>query len=199
MSAIIVTSSHRQIVMNRVCDDRNVSSSPEAAASSAATCVAALDRRGCRDVSCPRKAQYDLTREPDVERMFADLEPQIVDSSRGGRRGHRCEPRVARPLLLRERDDGRDGDGAGAAGAASRSSSASARSARIRSSRRCRFSNATSGTAIQRKPTPRTASRRRCCSSRDRPIVSSTASTRCICCRSTCTGRTTTSIRPRRT
>ncbi len=40
--------------------------------------VAALERRGCRDTFVPRKAQYDLTREPDVVRMYADLTPQIV-------------------------------------------------------------------------------------------------------------------------
>ncbi len=40
--------------------------------------LAALDGRGCRDVCAPRKAQYDLTREPDVRRMFADLKPQVV-------------------------------------------------------------------------------------------------------------------------
>jgi GDP-L-fucose synthase len=39
--------------------------------------VAALETRGCT-VLAPRKAQYDLTREPDVERMYADLEPDIV-------------------------------------------------------------------------------------------------------------------------
>jgi GDP-L-fucose synthase len=39
--------------------------------------VAALAKRGCT-VLVPRKAQYDLTRATDVERMFEDLEPQIV-------------------------------------------------------------------------------------------------------------------------
>ena len=39
--------------------------------------VAALDTRGCI-VLVPRKAQYDLTREGDVARMYADLTPQIV-------------------------------------------------------------------------------------------------------------------------
>jgi GDP-L-fucose synthase len=39
--------------------------------------VAALGTRGCA-VLVPRKAQYDLTREADVERMFADLTPHVV-------------------------------------------------------------------------------------------------------------------------
>src|SRR3954452_19821677 len=39
--------------------------------------VAALATRGCT-VLVPRKAQYDLTRVGDVERMYADLRPQVV-------------------------------------------------------------------------------------------------------------------------
>jgi GDP-L-fucose synthase len=39
--------------------------------------VAALATRGCTAL-VPRKAQYDLTRDADVERMYADLEPHIV-------------------------------------------------------------------------------------------------------------------------
>ena len=39
--------------------------------------VAALEKRGCI-VLVPRKAQYDLTREGDVARMYADLAPRIV-------------------------------------------------------------------------------------------------------------------------
>jgi GDP-L-fucose synthase len=39
--------------------------------------VAALEARGAA-VLVPRKAQYDLTRGADVERMYADLRPQIV-------------------------------------------------------------------------------------------------------------------------
>ena len=39
--------------------------------------VAALGTRGCT-VLVPRKAQYDLTRDADAERMFADLEPHVV-------------------------------------------------------------------------------------------------------------------------
>jgi GDP-L-fucose synthase len=40
--------------------------------------VAALQKRGCTTALVPRKAQYDLTREPDVVRMYADLNPEIV-------------------------------------------------------------------------------------------------------------------------
>ena len=39
--------------------------------------VAALGTSGCT-VLVPRKAQYDLTREADVERMYADLKPHVV-------------------------------------------------------------------------------------------------------------------------
>ena len=39
--------------------------------------LAALEPRGCT-VLVPRKAQYDLTHEPDVRRMYADLKPQVV-------------------------------------------------------------------------------------------------------------------------
>jgi GDP-L-fucose synthase len=40
--------------------------------------VAALRRHGCTDIVAPRRAVYDLTREPDVRRMFADLRPHVV-------------------------------------------------------------------------------------------------------------------------
>ena len=39
--------------------------------------VAALETRGCT-VLVPRKAQYDLTREADAARMYADLTPHVV-------------------------------------------------------------------------------------------------------------------------
>ena len=39
--------------------------------------VAALQRRGAT-VFAPRKSQYDLTREADVERMYGDLAPDLV-------------------------------------------------------------------------------------------------------------------------
>jgi len=40
--------------------------------------VAALERRGCRHLFAPRKAQYDLTREDDVRRAFAEVRPDVV-------------------------------------------------------------------------------------------------------------------------
>jgi GDP-L-fucose synthase len=40
--------------------------------------VAALEGRGCRDVLRPRRADYDLTVEADVRRLFEALRPQVV-------------------------------------------------------------------------------------------------------------------------
>ncbi|MBI3403210.1 MAG: GDP-L-fucose synthase [Acidobacteria bacterium] len=40
--------------------------------------VAELKRRGATQVFTPRKADYDLTREPDVRRMYEALRPQVV-------------------------------------------------------------------------------------------------------------------------
>jgi len=40
--------------------------------------VAALERRGCRRLFAPRKAQYDLTREDDVRRAFTEIRPDVV-------------------------------------------------------------------------------------------------------------------------
>ena len=40
--------------------------------------VAALERHGCRDVVVVRKAQHDLTSEPDVIRLFREVRPQVV-------------------------------------------------------------------------------------------------------------------------
>src|SRR5215467_11650369 len=40
--------------------------------------VAALKKHGCRDVVVVRKTQHDLTREPDVKRLFDDTKPQVV-------------------------------------------------------------------------------------------------------------------------
>jgi GDP-L-fucose synthase len=40
--------------------------------------VGALERRGAAGVAAPRKREYDLTREADVERMYAALRPQVV-------------------------------------------------------------------------------------------------------------------------
>ena len=40
--------------------------------------VSAFERHGCRDVVVVRKAHYDLTREADVQRLFAEKRPQVV-------------------------------------------------------------------------------------------------------------------------
>jgi len=40
--------------------------------------VASLRKHGCRDVIVVRKTQHDLTREPDVKRLFDDTKPQVV-------------------------------------------------------------------------------------------------------------------------
>ena len=53
-------------------------------------------RRAAATVLVPRKAQYDLTREADVARMYADLTPHDRHPPGGRRRRHRRQPRVAR-------------------------------------------------------------------------------------------------------
>jgi GDP-L-fucose synthase len=40
--------------------------------------LATLRARGCRDIAAPRRAEYDLTREADVVRLFDELRPEIV-------------------------------------------------------------------------------------------------------------------------
>jgi GDP-L-fucose synthase len=40
--------------------------------------VAALRKHGCRDVIVVRKAQHDLTHEPDVRRLFQETSPHVV-------------------------------------------------------------------------------------------------------------------------
>lgn len=40
--------------------------------------VAALESRGCAALVVPRKAQYDLTQEGDVRRLYEDAHPEIV-------------------------------------------------------------------------------------------------------------------------
>ena len=57
--------------------------------------MAALARRGCRETAAPRKAQYDLTREHDVVKMYSELRPQIVihlAAVVGGIGANRAEP-----------------------------------------------------------------------------------------------------------
>ncbi|MFI5178478.1 MAG: GDP-L-fucose synthase family protein [Vicinamibacterales bacterium] len=40
--------------------------------------VQAFERRGCQGIAVPRKAQYDLTREADVRRLYGDVKPEVV-------------------------------------------------------------------------------------------------------------------------
>jgi GDP-L-fucose synthase len=40
--------------------------------------IAALRASGCADIVAPRRVQYDLTHEPDVRRMYAEVAPQVV-------------------------------------------------------------------------------------------------------------------------
>ena len=40
--------------------------------------VDALGRRGCRNIFVVRKAQHDLTQEPDVRRLFQETKPDVV-------------------------------------------------------------------------------------------------------------------------
>lgn len=40
--------------------------------------VRALEARGCRSVVVPRRANYDLTREANVERLYGDARPDVV-------------------------------------------------------------------------------------------------------------------------
>ena len=100
--------------------------------------VAALEARRLRGVWSPRKAQYDLTHEADVKRMFADLAAGLVvhlAAVVGGIGANRESPGrfFFENVMLGALTWSRRG------GAASRNSSASARSARTPSSRRCRF------------------------------------------------------------
>jgi len=40
--------------------------------------VRALQMKGCRAITIPRRSQYDLTREESVERLYRDTRPQLV-------------------------------------------------------------------------------------------------------------------------
>lgn len=40
--------------------------------------VGALEARRCTGIVVPRRSQYDLTREPNIERLFADTKPEVV-------------------------------------------------------------------------------------------------------------------------
>ena len=93
----------------------------------------------------------------------------------GGGRRHRGESRESRPLLVRQPDDGRACDRAEPPARRRQDRRCSERSAPIRSSRRFPSARTTSGTATRKRPTRRTASRRRRCSSAPRAIGTSTA------------------------
>ena len=45
--------------------------------------VAALERHGCRDIVVVRKAQHDLTDEPDVIRLFEETRPDASPRTGG--------------------------------------------------------------------------------------------------------------------
>ena len=158
--------------------------------------VRRLEAAGATEIFVPRSADYDLRTMDGIDRALADGEPGARDPPRRGRRRDRGQSREPGPVLLRERDHGHPAHGAGAARRRRRSSSRSGRSAPTRSSRPCRSRRTTSGTATRRRRTRRTAWPSGCSWSRARPIASSTASTPSTCCRSTCTARATTSIRP---
>jgi len=40
--------------------------------------VRTLQERGCTEIVVPRRSQYDLTREANIERLYADAQPQVV-------------------------------------------------------------------------------------------------------------------------
>ena len=139
-------------------------------------------RRGC-DILVPRIADYDLTQPSDVDRVLAECRPERRDPPGGGGRRHRRQPRQPGPLLLRQRHHGHPADRAGPA----------RRRGQVRGRRhdlrlpqvhaRARSAKRTSGTAIRRRPTPPTASPRRCSWCSARPTGSSTASTPSTSCR----------------
>ena len=113
------------------------------------------------DVFAARQRDFDLTRWDDTERLFEEARPERVfhlAAEVGGIGANLANPgrywyanlmmgaHVLEQSRLRERREARR---------------SSAPSARIRSSRRCRSARTTSGTAIPRRRTRRTASRRR--------------------------------------
>ena len=159
--------------------------------------VERLRERG-DEVVVPRRAEYDLTRWDDAERLFETAQPEIVfhlAAEVGGIGANRANPgRYWFANLMMGAQHAR------ALPAARRLEAASspARSARTRSSRRRRSPRTTSGTATRRRRTRPTASRRSRSWSAGRPTASSTASTPSTCSRRTSTGRGTTSTsRPR--
>ena len=102
--------------------------------------------------SSPRSADYDLRRETDVDRLFADTKPELVfhlAALAGGIGANRAEPgRFWYENLLMGAyvlEQSRLPE--------SRSSSRSGRSASTRSSRRCRSARRISGTATRKRRT----------------------------------------------
>ena len=120
-------------------------------------------RRTTSFVAAARRLRPDAM--DDAARLFADARARArLPPRRRGRR-HRRQPREPGPLLVREPDDGRARVRAGAPARTSEARRRRARSAPTRSSRRCRSTRTTSGTATRRRRTRPTASRRRRCSS----------------------------------
>jgi GDP-L-fucose synthase len=159
--------------------------------------VAALGTRGCT-VLVPRKAQYDLTHIAGVERMYADLRPDVVlhlAAVVGGIGANRDSPgrfffeNVILGALTMEqaRLSGVEKFvGVGTICAYPKLAPVP-------------FLERDLWNEVPRRDERAMASPRRCSWSRDRRTASNTASTRSTCCRSTSMGRTTTSIRSRRT
>jgi len=57
--------------------------------------VRTLEAHGCADIVVPRRRQYDLTREANVERLYADTKPEVVihlAAVVGGRGANRANP-----------------------------------------------------------------------------------------------------------
>ena len=127
------------------------------------------------DVVVPRSADYDLTHEDDAARLFRDTEPEIVfhlAALAGGIGANRAAPGrfwhanlvMGTHVLEQSRLAG-----------VSKLVLAGDDLLVSRSTPRRRSARRISGTAIPRRRTRRTASRRRRCSSARRPIASSTA------------------------
>ena len=172
-------------------------SSPAAAGFLGSFLVERLRERG-DEVVVPRRAEYDLTRWDDAERLFDDARPEHRLPPRGRGRRDRREPREPRPLLVREPDHGR---------ARARALAAARRREARRRRHRLRLPEVHAdavprGRALERLPRgDERAVRRReevGARRRRRPTASSTASTPSTCSRRTSTGRATTSTsRPR--
>jgi hypothetical protein len=126
------------------------------------------------DPIVPRRQEFDLTRAPDVERLFEESRPRLVfhlAAEVGGIGANQANPGrywYANLIMGAHTSSGRAAPG-------STSSSCSERFAPIRSSRRRRFAKKTSGTGTPRRRTRRTESPRRHCAREPSRIASSTA------------------------